>query len=99
MPGFRLICAEDHAPDELLALCRGARALVGLHGAALTNQIFCRPGTAVVEVFPRINFPFYARLAGVCGHRQTAVIAPENPAASEVEQLAEAVAGLLASHV
>ena len=34
------------------ALYYGARAVIGLHGGALSNTVFCKRGTPVVEVLP-----------------------------------------------
>ena len=38
---------------ETAALFRGAALLLGSHGAAFQNMIWCRPGTALVELYPR----------------------------------------------
>jgi capsular polysaccharide biosynthesis protein len=38
--------------EEQAQLFGGARTVIGPHGAGLTNLIFCRPGTRVVELFP-----------------------------------------------
>jgi len=45
-------------PDGLAndsALYYGARAVIGLHGGALSNTVFCKRGTPVVEVLPSYN--------------------------------------------
>jgi len=43
--------ADDHAAQ--VATFGAARSVVAVHGAALTNLIFCREGTTLVELFPR----------------------------------------------
>ena len=50
--GFRRFeaVAENHA--EQVRRFSNADAIIAVHGAGLTNQLFCRPGTAVVELFP-----------------------------------------------
>jgi Glycosyltransferase 61 len=41
-----------------------ARIVIGLHGAALTNILFCKPGTTVIEIMsPDYISPFYWRLS------------------------------------
>lgn len=42
--------AQDSIADQARAF-RRARVIVATHGAALTNLIFCRPGTVLVELF------------------------------------------------
>ena len=42
--------AEDHRAQ--IEAFRSARIVVAVHGAALTNLLFCQPGTLVVELFP-----------------------------------------------
>lgn len=43
--------AQDHA--EQVRTFASARLVVAVHGAALTNLLFCSAGTTVVELFPR----------------------------------------------
>ena len=38
-----------------MAAFTGADEIVAVHGAGLTNLLFCRPGTRVIEIFPE-NF-------------------------------------------
>ena len=42
--------AQDSIADQARAF-RRARVIVATHGAALTNLIFCRPGTVLIELF------------------------------------------------
>ncbi len=48
--GFSIIAAGDMSFEAQVALYRGAEHIVGVSGAALTNLLFCRPGTRV-DVF------------------------------------------------
>lgn len=42
--------AKDHR--QQIETFRAAKVVVAVHGAALTNLLFCRPGTKVIEIFP-----------------------------------------------
>lgn len=42
--------AQDHRAQ--VETFRSASIVVAVHGAALTNLVFCRPGTLVIEIFP-----------------------------------------------
>jgi len=54
---------------------RGAEIVVGAHGAALTNLVFCRPGTRVLEMFGAnyVN-PCYRNLCAAAGLEHYAVV-------------------------
>ena len=59
---------EDLYPEQLLLLTRTA-VLVGVHGAALTNQIWMRPHRgAVVESMAGSNY-HYVKMAFELGHK------------------------------
>jgi hypothetical protein len=50
--GFRRFeAASDNHPEQV-ARFANADAIIAVHGAGLTNQLFARPGTAVIELFP-----------------------------------------------
>jgi len=81
-----------------IRLFAGADAIVGIHGAALTNLSFCRNGTSVVELFPatwRLRmFEKISHLRGlnyhaiVCRDRQTDVSSEDPDFAAPLEELA-----------
>lgn len=50
--GFRAFTATDTNHPEQIARFRAARTVVSVHGAGLTNLVFCQPGTQVIEIFP-----------------------------------------------
>lgn len=48
--GFKIIILESLSFLEQVNLFHNAKTIVGLHGAGLTNVIFCKPGTKVIEI-------------------------------------------------
>ena len=48
---FEKVFLEDYALEEQARLFDSAECVVGFHGAGLTNIMFCRPGTRIVEIF------------------------------------------------
>src|SRR5205823_4103252 len=62
--GFEALFLEGRAVREQAALFAGADVVVAPHGAALANLVFCRPGTAVVELMgTNTASTWYARLS------------------------------------
>jgi capsular polysaccharide biosynthesis protein len=57
--GFDLIDPGKYSVVEQIAMMQRADFVLGIHGAALTNIVFCKPGTKVLEIFP----PLYGTLA------------------------------------
>lgn len=49
--GFRVVATEFLSVREEAQIFSSAKVVVAPHGAGLTNIIFCRPGTKVVEIF------------------------------------------------
>jgi capsular polysaccharide biosynthesis protein len=49
--GFETVKMSDYSVAEQIALFSQAHIIVGVHGAALTNLVFCSPGTYVLELF------------------------------------------------
>lgn len=64
------MCAGDLSLTEQISLFRDVDVVVAAHGAAVTNMVFAKPGTTVVELFGDnyINGCFWA-LASICEHR------------------------------
>jgi len=56
--GFRGVVLEDLPLEKQIQLFASAEAVVAPHGAGLTNLVFCRPGTKVIELFS----PNYVRI-------------------------------------
>ncbi len=49
--GFTVIMAENHTLPEQAALFHGAEVVMAVHGSGLSNIVFCRPGTIIIELF------------------------------------------------
>lgn len=65
--------------DEQIARFREARAVAGVHGAALTNLLWCAPGTRVIEFMPsRRRNGCYAGISLIAGLDHRTLIAPSN---------------------
>jgi len=73
--GFETVeCGKLSVQEQADRFC-SADIVVGAHGAALTNLVFCRPGTRVVELFsPHYVNPCYRDLCVAAGLRHAAVI-------------------------
>lgn len=50
--GFQDVVMDGRTVAEQAECFAAARVVVAVHGAALTNLVFCRPGTRVVELLP-----------------------------------------------
>ena len=48
--GFYVIDFEDYNLDEQISIMHNAKILVSIHGAGLTNMIFCKSGSGVLEL-------------------------------------------------
>ncbi len=66
--GFEEIAAESLSISEQACLFEGAEIVVAPHGAGLTNVVFCRPGTKIIELFsPRAVNPLFWKIANHVG--------------------------------
>lgn len=73
--GFEKVDCGNLSVLEQARIFASAGMIVGAHGAALTNLVFCRPGTKVIELFsPRYVNPCYRDLCLAADLRHTAVI-------------------------
>jgi capsular polysaccharide biosynthesis protein len=58
--GFRCVRLESLSVQAQAALLASAEMVVAAHGGGLTNLVFCRPETRVIELFsPRYVYPCY----------------------------------------
>ncbi len=62
--GFISVDTASISVIEQIALFKGAETIISAHGSALTNLIFCSPGTSVIEIFgPYCGETCYPRIA------------------------------------
>jgi len=77
--GWEVVNPGELALDEQMRLFQEARAVVGAHGAALTNLLWSAPGTHVLEFMPsRRRNGCYAGISLVVGQPHQALICPSN---------------------
>ena len=66
--GFRIVKPERHSVYEQAQIFSSAQVVVAPHGAGLTNLVFCRPGTKVLEILsPQYVNPVYYILSNQMG--------------------------------
>lgn len=53
--GGRCVVLEDLTFSEQIMLMQNTSILVGLHGAGLTNALFLKPGSGMIEILPKRN--------------------------------------------
>jgi hypothetical protein len=80
IPELEPVDPAQMSPLECISTFTNARLVVGPHGAAFTNIIFCRPGFHCIELSPESGWvapnairPTYSRLAHVSGAESVAV--------------------------
>lgn len=49
---FEIISASEYSVQEQAEIFRNAEIVAALHGSALSNLVFCEPGTKVIELLP-----------------------------------------------
>lgn len=49
--GFSIVNLETLSLQSKIRLFEGARIVIGAHGAGLSNLVFCKPDTRVIEIF------------------------------------------------
>lgn len=62
--GFDIICTENLSFEEQVRLFSSASCVAGASGAAMTNIIYCNPGTILACIIPqKYNFCIYSSIA------------------------------------
>lgn len=66
--GFKSVTLELMSVREQAALLANAKVVVAPHGSGLTNTIFCKQGTKVIEIFsPNYVYPCYWLISNLVG--------------------------------
>jgi hypothetical protein len=74
--GFEEHYLEDYSLPKQIELFQQANAVVAMHGAGLTNTVFCPSGALVVELMPEGKYrPCYPMLSRLCDLRHYLVSA------------------------
>jgi hypothetical protein len=74
--GFHVMKPGMVSLEDQIAAFREAKVVVAVHGAGLTNIIFCRPGTTLVEIFPEggVHGSAFLRISSQLGFRYCFVV-------------------------
>ncbi|MBI2352795.1 glycosyltransferase family 61 protein [Candidatus Dependentiae bacterium] len=64
--GFEKYELSKLSVQEQIYLFHNAEIIVGEHGAGLTNILFCKPGTVIVEIFQSLKCDCFWNLAHCC---------------------------------
>lgn len=76
--GFEVITPGKLSVEEQIVAFRDADVIVGPHGAGMTNILYAKPGTRVVELFQAAcTHLCYAKIAQLKGLDYRAVISPD----------------------
>ena len=86
--GFEMVFAEDLTFREQGKLFGQASCILGVHGAGLTNMIFAKPGTEVLEIQlndPKCSRTHYWMMASILGHKYNCILgeAIQNPSKND----------------
>lgn len=96
--GFEEHYLEDYSLPRQAELFRQAEAVVAMHGAGLTNTVFCASGTLVVELMPEGRYqPCYPVLSRLCDLRHYLVSAQRTGFAQDMLVPLETVHAILAN--
>jgi tetratricopeptide (TPR) repeat protein len=65
--GFKSVCLESLSVREQATLFSQADVVLSPHGAGLSNIVFCKPNTKVIEIFPKSVTPtMYRKISSYC---------------------------------
>lgn len=86
--GFEVVDPASLSVKEQAALFAGAALIVSPHSSAMTNLIFCNPGTVVLEIFPADYFDVsFWTAASITGCVYNAFVAARPPGAEPASQI------------
>jgi hypothetical protein len=65
--GFVVVSDTYRSVADQIGIFHQAEVIVALHGAALTNLLWCKPGTKIIECFSdHYQPPYYRNLSSAC---------------------------------
>lgn len=77
-PGMEWLIFNSETVETTVDMFRRAKVVVAPHGAGLTNMVFCKQGTKIIEFMPATNPNVcYWHLADVIGHNYNMVVVDE----------------------
>ena len=87
--GFEAVELDGMSVREQVERFAAAEAIVGAHGAGLTNMLFSPAGTTVVELFSPGGFhdSRYRRMARICGHAYHALVGTSPPDGADAQDV------------
>ncbi|HQT84429.1 MAG: hypothetical protein B7Z58_07710 [Acidiphilium sp. 37-64-53] len=53
--GYEAIALSNYTFDEQVKLFSNSSHVVGIHGAGLTNVVFCQPNSSIIEILPCLS--------------------------------------------
>lgn len=66
--GFEIVYTEGMTYEQQVTLFRGAVCVAAASGAALTNMVYCQPGTKIICIIPKeYRFFMYSTMAYLLG--------------------------------
>lgn len=72
--GFTIMDDKPRTVAEQINIFSNADVIIGPHGAAFTNILWCKPGTQLIELFPKNYYPPYFRaLSAALGLKYAAI--------------------------
>ncbi len=81
--GFESVILTGMTLEQQSSLFMSASHVIGVHGAGLTNIVFCPPGTQVLEMFPpRYGTAAYAFTASGAGLIYSSMVCPDGASES-----------------
>jgi len=68
-PAIKKVDIRDYSVQDTIQLFGNASHVISAHGAGLCNILMCRPGTKVLELYPKISGyqPCYFRISALSG--------------------------------
>ena len=76
--GYNIVIMEGLSISDQASVFNRAKTIITTHGGALTNLVFCKPGTKIVELFGTHVFSYYYGLSNLCELDYNAILLDNN---------------------